>query len=44
MKTFVLYRFEDKEVQKDMKLVSYKIVNKDGKSYIQVQIRDGGCG
>ncbi|KAB1201145.1 Luminal-binding protein 5 [Morella rubra] len=34
-------RFEDKEVQKDMKLVPYKIVNKDGKPYIQVQIQDG---
>ena len=41
MKTFVLYRFEDKKVQKDMKLVPYKIVNKDGKPYIQVQVRDG---
>jgi heat shock protein 5 len=29
------------EVQKDMKLVPYKIVNKDGKPYIQVQVRDG---
>jgi heat shock protein 5 len=29
------------EVQKDMKLVPYKIVNKYGKLYIQVQIRDG---
>lgn len=38
MKIFVLYRFEDKEVQKDMKLVPYKIVNKDGKHYIQVQV------
>ena len=34
-------RFEDKEVQKDMKLVPYKIVNKDGKPYIQVKIKDG---
>ena len=41
MKIFVSYRFEDKEVQKDMKLVPYKIVNKYGKSYIQVQVRDG---
>lgn len=37
----VLYRFEDKEVQNDMKLVPYKIVNKDGKPYIEVQIKDG---
>lgn len=34
-------RFEDKEVQKDMKLVPYKIVNKDNKPYIQVMIKDG---
>lgn len=34
MKTFVLYRFEDKKVQKDMKLVPYKIVNKEEKPYI----------
>lgn len=38
---FSFYRFEDKEVQRDMKLVPYKIVNKDGKPYIQVKIRDG---
>lgn len=37
----VFGRFEDKEVQRDMKLVPYKIVNKDGKPYIQVKIRDG---
>lgn len=34
-------RFEDKEVQKDRKLVPYQIVNKDGKPYIQVKIKDG---
>ncbi|KAK4403683.1 Luminal-binding protein 5 [Sesamum angolense] len=34
-------RFEDKEVQRDMKLVPYKIVNKDGKPYIEVKIKDG---
>ena len=38
---YVLHRFEDKEVQRDMKLVPYKIVNKDGKPYIQVKIKDG---
>ncbi|KAE8722201.1 Mediator of RNA polymerase II transcription subunit 37f [Hibiscus syriacus] len=38
---FVLCRFDDKEVQKDMKLVPYKIVNKDGKPYNQVKIKDG---
>lgn len=36
----LIFRFEDKEVQKDMKLVPYKIVNKDGKPYIQVKIKD----
>ena len=34
-------RFDDKEVQKDMKLFPFKIVNKDGKPYIQVKIKDG---
>ncbi|CAI0441738.1 unnamed protein product, partial [Linum tenue] len=29
------------KVQRDMKLVPYKIVNKDGKPYIQVKIKDG---
>ncbi|XVE93806.1 hypothetical protein REPUB_Repub01dG0226800 [Reevesia pubescens] len=38
---FYFCRFEDKEVQRDMKLVPYKIVNKDGKPYIQVKIKDG---
>jgi heat shock protein 5 len=33
-------RYEDKEVQRDIKLLPYKIVNKDGKPYIQVKIRD----
>ncbi|GFZ16378.1 heat shock protein 70 (Hsp 70) family protein [Actinidia rufa] len=41
VKRLIGRKFEDKEVQKDMKLVPYKIVNKDGKPYIQVQIRDG---
>ncbi|KAF4353228.1 hypothetical protein F8388_014696 [Cannabis sativa] len=38
---FVHDKFEDKEVQKDMKLFPFKIVNKDGKPYIQVKIQDG---
>ncbi|GFZ01502.1 heat shock protein 70 (Hsp 70) family protein [Actinidia rufa] len=41
VKRLIGRKFEDKEVQKDMKLVPYKLVNKDGKPYIQVQIRDG---
>ncbi|GJR36667.1 FAR1-related sequence 5-like protein [Tanacetum coccineum] len=32
--------FEDKEVQRDLKLLSYKIMNKDGNPYIQVQKDD----
>lgn len=39
--TYLFDRFDDKEVQRDMKLVPYKIVNKDGKPYIQVKIKDG---
>ncbi|KAK3041958.1 hypothetical protein RJ639_002266, partial [Escallonia herrerae] len=33
--------FDDPEVQRDMKLLPYKIVNKDGKPYIEVKIKDG---
>ncbi len=35
-----LCRYEDKEVQKDVKLLPYKIVNKDGKPHIQDKIKD----
>ncbi|KAK8502675.1 hypothetical protein V6N12_073163 [Hibiscus sabdariffa] len=41
VKRLIGRKFEDKEVQRDMKLVPYKIVNKDGKPYIQVKIKDG---
>ncbi|KAF9685958.1 hypothetical protein SADUNF_Sadunf03G0108700 [Salix dunnii] len=41
VKRLIGRKFEDKEVQKDMKLVPYKIVSKDGKPYIQVKIKDG---
>ncbi|KAE8674686.1 Mediator of RNA polymerase II transcription subunit 37f [Hibiscus syriacus] len=41
VKRLIGRNFEDKEVQRDMKLVPYKIVNKDGKPYIQVKIKDG---
>lgn len=34
-------RFDDPEVQRDMKMLPYKVVEKDGKPYIQVKIRDG---
>jgi hypothetical protein len=32
-------RFADKEVQRDAKLVSYDIVDKDGKPYVQVDVQ-----
>lgn len=38
---FSVFRFADNEVQKDMKLFPYKIVNKDGKPYVQVKMKDG---
>ncbi|KAH9608763.1 hypothetical protein KSS87_019455 [Heliosperma pusillum] len=41
VKRLIGRKFGDKEVQRDMKLVPYKIVNKDGKPYIQVKIQDG---
>jgi len=41
VKRLIERKFRDKEVQRDMKLVSYNIVNKDEKPYIQVKIKDG---
>jgi heat shock protein 5 len=32
------FRFDDAEVQKDIKFLPYKVVNKDGKPYIEVKI------
>ncbi|XP_043714452.1 luminal-binding protein 5-like [Telopea speciosissima] len=34
-------KFDDPEVQRVKKFLPYKIVNKDGKPYIQVKIKDG---
>jgi len=34
-------KFTDANVQKDMKLVPYKVVNKDSKPYIQVDVGEG---
>ncbi|KAF6138880.1 hypothetical protein GIB67_018611 [Kingdonia uniflora] len=41
VKRLIGQNFDDKEVQKDMKLVTYKIVNKEGKPYIQIKMKDG---
>ncbi|CAL5378782.1 unnamed protein product [Camellia sinensis] len=41
VKRLIGRKFDDPEVQKDMKLLPYKIVNKEGKPYIQVKIKDG---
>ncbi|CAI9772024.1 unnamed protein product [Fraxinus pennsylvanica] len=41
VKRLIGRKFEDNEVKNDMKLVPYKIVNKDGKPYIELQIKDG---
>ena len=38
---FFYGRFDEPVVQRDMKMLPYKIVNKDGKPYIQVKIKDG---
>ncbi|XP_024370014.1 luminal-binding protein 4 [Physcomitrium patens] len=40
VKRLIGRKFEDKEVQKDIKLFPYKIINKDGKPHIQVQVKD----
>ncbi|CAN1171556.1 Luminal-binding protein 4 [Linum perenne] len=41
VKRLIGRKFEDEEVQRHMKLVPYKIVSKEGKSYIEVKIKDG---
>ncbi|CAM6035600.1 unnamed protein product [Sphagnum compactum] len=41
VKRLIGRKYDDKEVQKDIKLFPYKIVNKDGKPNIQVKIKDG---
>ncbi|KAK3029979.1 hypothetical protein RJ639_038078, partial [Escallonia herrerae] len=41
VKRLIGRKFDDPEVQRDMKLLPYKIVNKDGKPYIEVKIQDG---
>ncbi|GFP87106.1 luminal-binding protein 5 [Phtheirospermum japonicum] len=41
VKRLIGRKFDDPEVQRDMKMLPYKVVNKDGKPYVQVKIRDG---
>ena len=36
---FIVGRFDDPEVQRDIKFFPYKVVNKDGKPYIQVKVK-----
>lgn len=35
----IFYRFDDPDVQRDIKFLPYKVVNKDGKPYIQVKVK-----
>jgi heat shock protein 5 len=39
VKRLIGRKFEDAEVQRDMKLMPYKIVNKGGKPYVQVKVK-----
>jgi heat shock protein 5 len=39
VKRLIGRRFEDAEVQRDMKLMPYKIVNRGGKPYVQVKVK-----
>lgn len=38
-RALALCRFDDAEVQRDKKLVSYEIVNESGKPYVQVDVK-----
>ncbi|KAM7473985.1 hypothetical protein LguiB_021228 [Lonicera macranthoides] len=40
VKRLIGRRFDDPEVQRDMKMLTYKIFDKEGKSYIEVKIKD----
>ncbi|XP_034929908.1 luminal-binding protein 4 isoform X1 [Populus alba] len=39
VKRLIGRKFDDPEVQRDIKFLPYKVVNKDGKSYIQVKVK-----
>ncbi|KAL9450407.1 hypothetical protein AB3S75_012197 [Citrus x aurantiifolia] len=39
VKRLIGKRFDDAEVQRDIKFLPYKVVNKDGKPYVQVKVK-----
>ena len=41
MKRLIGRQFEDKEVQRDLKWLSYDVVNKAGKPYIKAAVQGG---
>ncbi|XP_057803507.1 luminal-binding protein 5-like [Salvia miltiorrhiza] len=41
VKRLIGRKFDDPEVQRDMKMLPYKVVDKDGKPYVEVKMKDG---